>query len=138
MFKTNNVKLQIPEMMICEYKCKILGVDNATLEILFSHVENHPKPFIMIVIPTRVISPMLYPIETWEFLQNTIDMLNIDTTNVDFYLDYSKFIHSDKSFSSWDFVISKHGEYVSDQLIELSENEIPSAVKLVRDNYYNR
>lgn len=137
MFKTNNVKLQIPEMMICEYKCKILGASNATLEILFSQVENHTKPFIMIVIPTRIFSPMQYPIETWGFLQNTINMLNIETANVDFYLDYSKFSHSDKSFSSWDFVISKHGEYVSDQLKELNENEIPSTVKLVREKYHN-
>ncbi|WNN77566.1 hypothetical protein RKS58_06905 [Lysinibacillus capsici] len=140
MFKANHVKLQIPEMMICEYTIDTIMTEKAKCEILISQVKDHSKPYVMLVIPTGVISPIQYPLETWDLVKNTIDMVKIDIDEVDIYIDFDRMFPKDKGhFFGWDIKVSKNGEYLSDSARQdLKEDQIPSAVKLVRDNYYKR
>jgi hypothetical protein len=134
-----NKNVNLPEKVLIEdiYKFEHYE-DKSRLHLFFSKVEEHTKPIICLIIPCDYVSPIQYPLETIEIIENALTLLNIDPNNVDFYLDYKVMFPEKHHFMNVLYEISSKGKLMKDSYKEdLRVDKIPEVVAAIRSSYYN-
>lgn len=131
-----------PLQLIADYSYDVPFVEGKNaVRFLFAEAPiQHDKPYILIVIAQPVVSPINYPLETYERIAHFLDMLKVDIKQVDIYLDFeerysqSKWRYGRTPLDLWKFTFKKGS--IHDTFEQIFEE--PPALKVLRDRYYGR
>lgn len=134
--ETSNYK---PIRLIVDYvypheEIKVHG--EQPVRFLFAPVEDFETPYVLFVIAQSVISPMNYPVETWELINDFLISQKVSADEVTIYLDYEEqFGEKRGKLSLWKFR-SDNGGFIEDKLLDVEPEQLAPSVKKVRDDYY--
>lgn len=129
----------MPEQIIVDYSYNLPNAEGKdSVRFLLAPVEDHEKPYVLIVIAQPIISPMNYPFETFKLIMEFLDTFSIDYKDVDIILDFEERYGKSYKYETthrWHFKII-NGNIVSDGFSILPSDKLPIAIKKVREKYY--
>jgi len=129
-------QILLPKQVIADYSYNVpIANGKDTVRFVFAPVENHEKPFVLLVIAQAIISPMNYPVETFKLIIEFLKPYSINIKDVDIYLDFiERYGEVHGTLSKWEFSLNQNR--INDSFTHTLTNELPLAVKFVREQYY--
>lgn len=127
----------MPKRIVVDYSYNIpLAKGKDTVRFLFAPVQDHDKPYVLIVIAQPIISPINYPVETYSLIIQFLDHFSVDIKDVDIILDFEERSGTKRPYlDRWKFK-DKNGN--DDSFESLDRDDLPPAIKKLRDEYYKR